>query len=642
MSNQPSMAQVTIKAIVLGIVLAIVLAGANAYLGLFAGMTVSASIPAAVISMGILRLFRSHTILENNIVQTTASAGEAVAAGVIFTMPALYLLGYWDTFDYWWVTAIAGIGGVLGVLFSVPLRRALIIEQKLPFPEGMATAEVLRSGASGGGGVKYLAGAALAGGFAKFCETGLRLWSGTAEGAAYIGRSVGYVGTNVSPALLSVGFIIGLNIAIVVFSGGAFAWYVLVPIYSAMPSLDPNLAAFAATNPDAIDFGYLIWDTKIRYVGVGAMLIGGVWSLIAMRGSLVASIRSATHAGKLKAGEGAVPDTERDMPLSWIVIGSILMVIPIYALYHNIVASAGVAAAMAVIMVVAGFVFSAVSSYMAGLVGSSNNPTSGMTIATLLFAALVLAALLGRDAANGAAAAVMIGAVVCVAAAIGGDNLQDLKAGYLVGATPWKQQIMLVVGAVASALVMAPILNLLLQAYGLGPATADTPNSLTAPQATLMASVASGVFGGGLPWGMVGLGVFVGAVVIALDKWLEHRGSTFRVPVLAAAIGIYLPLELLTPILFGGILAHLVSRWNARHGNPGSRATNLRNGTLFAAGLITGEALIGIIMAIPIVLSGERDVVAIADSPFGGFPGLAVVALLAWLLYRAATRREAT
>lgn len=634
-----TIAQITLKAVVLGVILAVVLAGANAYLGLFAGMTVSASIPAAVISMAVLRLFRSATILENNIVQTTASAGQSVAAGVIFTMPALYLIGYWQTFDYLWVATIAGLGGVLGVLFTVPLRRALIVERKLPFPEGVATAEVLKSGSSGAG-IKYLASAALAGGLAKFCEVGLRLWSGTAEAGAYLGRMVGYVGTNVSPALLAVGFIVGLNIAIVVFSGGVLAWYVFVPLFSAFPQLDPRIVEFMATQPGAVDLGYFIWNTKIRYIGVGAMLIGGVWSLIEMRGSLLDGVRSAAAAGKAEGGWRSVPETDRDLPMRGILIGSLAMVVPIYFFYHQIVTAVGVAAAMAIIMVLAGFLFSAVSSYMAGLVGSSNNPISGMTIATLLFSSLVLLAMLGPDAVNGPAAAILIGAVVCVAAAIGGDNLQDLKAGYIVGATPWKQQMMLAVGAVTSALVMAPVLNLLLQAYGLGPATPENPNSLTAPQATLMSSVALGVFGGNLPWSMIGIGILVGGATIATDKWLAHRGATFRIPVLAAAIGIYLPLELTTPIFFGGVLAYLVTRWNARNATTEQQTVNLRHGTLMAAGLITGEALLGIIMAIPIVISGERDVIAVAAEPFGGVPGLLVVALIAVGVYKACTRKS--
>src|SRR5512134_3752044 len=376
--------QITLKAVVLGVVLAAVLAGANAYLGLFAGMTVSSAIPAAVISMAVLRLFATHSILENNIVQTTASAGSSVAAGVVFTVPALYLMGYWSRFDFWWVLAIAGLGGVLGVLFSVPLRRALIIERQLPFPEGVATGEVLKAGASGSG-VAYLVGSALAGGVAKLGEIGLHLWSGTAEGARYVGNTVAYFGTNVSPALLAVGVIVGLNIGIVVFSGGALAWYVFVPIYSTFPELDPNLAEFVATQPGALDLGYEIWNTKIRYIGVGAMLIGGVWSLIDMRQSLVDGVRSARAAARA-GGWAGVAETERDIPMAWVLFGILALVAPLFLLYYNIVDSLFVALVMALIMIAGGFLFSAVSSYMAGLVGSSNNPISGMTIATLLFA----------------------------------------------------------------------------------------------------------------------------------------------------------------------------------------------------------------------------------------------------------------
>jgi putative OPT family oligopeptide transporter len=628
--------QITLKAVVLGVVLAAVLAGANAYLGLFAGMTVSSAIPAAVISMAVLRLFANHSILENNIVQTTASAGSSIAAGVVFTVPALYLMGFWDHFDFWWVLAIAGLGGVLGVLFSVPLRRALIIERKLPFPEGVATGEVLKAGGTGAG-VKYLVGAALAGGTAKLGEIGLHLWSGTAEFARYAGNTVLYFGTNVSPALLAVGVIVGLNIGIVVFSGGALAWYVFVPLYSTFPGLDPQLAEFVATQPSALDLGYEIWSTKIRYIGVGAMLIGGVWSLIDMRQSLVDGVRSARAAARA-GGWAGVAETERDIPMTWVLFGILALVVPIFLLYYNIVGSLFVALVMALIMIAGGFLFSAVSSYMAGLVGSSNNPISGMTIATLLFASLVLLALIGPDAARGPAAALLIGGVVCCAAAVGGDNLQDLKAGYIVGATPWKQQLMLAVGALVSAMVMAPVLNLLVDAYGIGVATAAHPNPLNAPQANLMASVAKGVFGGGLPWDMIGVGVAVGAAIIALDKWLERRRIDFRVPVLAAAIGIYLPLEVTTPILIGGIVAHLIAR-AVRTGDAARREHAGRLGMLTGAGLIAGEALMGIVMAVPIVVFQDRDVIAIADHPFGGWPGLVVAALILWGVYRVATRR---
>ena len=637
MNATASIPQITLKAFVLGVVLAAVLAGANAYLGLFAGMTVSSAIPAAVISMAVLRLFAQHSILENNIVQTTASAGSSVAAGVVFTVPALYLMGFWERFDFWWIMAIAGLGGVLGVLFSVPLRRALIIERKLPFPEGVATGEVLKAGDAGGSGVRYLIGAALAGGAAKLGEIGLHLWSGTAEMARYAGNTVLYFGTNVSPALLAVGVIVGLNIGIVVFSGGVLAWYFFVPLYSTFPHLDPRLADVIATNPEAIDLGYWIWSNKIRYIGVGAMLIGGVWSLIDMRQSLVDGVRSARAAAKA-GGWSGVAETERDIPMNWVLLGVLALVAPIGFLYFNIVGSVGVALVMALIMVAGGFLFSAVSSYMAGLVGSSNNPISGMTIATLLFASLVLLALIGPDPVVGPAAAILIGGVVCCAAAVGGDNLQDLKAGHIVGATPWKQQLMLAVGALVSAMVMAPVLNLLVEAYGIGVATAAHPNPLNAPQANLMASVAKGVFGGGLPWDMIAIGVGVGAAIIALDKWLAHTGNAFRVPVLAAAIGIYLPLEVTAPIFIGGVVAHFIAR-AVRDADAATRERAERMGMLTGAGLIAGEALMGIVMAVPIVVFQDRDVIAIADHPFGGWPGLAVAAAILWGVYRVATKR---
>jgi putative OPT family oligopeptide transporter len=294
-------------------------------------------------------------------------------------------------------------------------------------------------------------------------------------------------------------------------------------------------------------------------------------------------------------------------------------------------------------MIVAGFLFVSVSAYLAGLVGSSNNPVSGITIATILFASLVLILLLGRHSPIGAVAAIMIGAVVCCAAAVGGDNLQDLKAGYLVGATPWKQQLMLCIGAFSCALVMAPVLNLLAAAYGIGAPTPEHPNALAAPQANLMASVAKGMFGGELPWAMIEIGAVIGGIIIALDSWLKARGSSFRVPVLGAAIGIYLPLELMVPIFLGGLLAHLVERdQKVNVHDEAARDRIHRPGTLFSAGLITGEALMGILIAIPIVVSGKGDVLALPKQfQFGNFVGLVVLAVVAWLLYRAATKPEA-
>ena len=641
--NQPrELPQLTVKAIALGIILSMILAGANAYLGLFAGMTVSASIPAAVISMAVLRLFRESNILENNIVQTAASAGESLAAGVIFTIPALVILGYWSVFDYGWVTIIAGLGGLLGVLFTIPLRRSLIVEEGLAFPEGRATAEVLKVGEDPKSGVRQLALAAVTGALVKLGSSGLRLWSETAQTATFAGKGIAYIGTNVSPALLSVGYIVGLNIATLVCVGGAISWFIAIPIYSALYlESDALLSQMVAGGASATDVAFQIWTTQIRYMGVGAMLTGGVWALVSMRGSLVSGIRSGLHQMSAR-NKGAVDHTEQDTPMQLVLIGIAIFVVPIFFLYNNIHDSLGIGISlpMTIVMVIAGFLFSSVAAYMAGLVGSSNNPISGITIATILFSALLLLWLMGSGEEQnrvGPPAAILIGAVVCCAAAIAGDNMQDLKAGHLLGATPWKQQVMQGVGVVSAVLVMAPILNLLLQAYGIGIPTEERPNALLAPQATLMASVAQGVFGTGLPWGMVAIGAVIGVVIIGVDEYLKKIDAPWHAPVLAVAVGIYLPLELSVPIFLGGLIAHAVGRALTDR-SQADRERAMRLGILAAAGLITGEALLGIFLAIPIVVSGQPDILAISDEPLGGAPGLLVMAGIAVWVYRVATR----
>jgi len=634
--------QLTVRAVVLSIILAMILAAANAYLGLFAGLTIATAIPAAVVSMAVLRVLGGGTILENNIVQTGASAGSSIAAGVIFTIPALVILGYWQDFRYSWVLAIAGLGGLLGVLFSVPLRRTMIVEEPLAFPEGKAAAEVLKAGENPGQGIKTLAFSGALGALIKLAAaSGLRLIPDTAIGATFFGRYFAFMGTNLSPALLGVGYIVGLNVGIVVVAGSILSWNIAIPIYHAFfLDSDPALAA-KLVGQNAEDLGYAIWSAKIRYLGVGAMLIGGIWTLFSLRKSLASGIKSGLAAARKSSG-GVVAETDRDLPMKWMLIALVAFTIPLGILYQAIVHDWTVSIPMTIIMIVAGFLFVSVSGYLAGLVGSSNNPVSGITIATILFASLVLILLLGRHSPIGAVAAIMIGAVVCCAAAVGGDNLQDLKAGYLVGATPWKQQLMLCIGAFSCALVMAPVLNLLAAAYGIGAPTPEHPNALAAPQANLMASVAKGMFGGELPWTMIVLGAVVGALVIALDEVLKSRKSSFRVPVLGAAIGIYLPLELMVPIFLGGLLAHFVERKHKVNVHDEAERDRIhRPGTLFSAGLITGEALTGILIAIPIVISSRADVLALPKLfQFGQFVGLVVLAVVAGLLYRAATRPE--
>jgi len=639
--SHPAPPELTVRAVVLAIILGVILAAANAYLGLFAGMTIASAIPAAVVSMAVLKLMGGGHILENNIVATGASAGTAIATGVIFTMPALIILGYWDDFRFSWVLAIAGLGGLLGVFFSVPLRRSLIVEQGLAFPEGKAAAEVLRTGENPGAGLKILAGAASIGGLMKLSATsGLRLIPDTASMSAWFGKTLGYFGTNLSPALFGVGYIVGLNIGIVMLAGGVIAWNVAIPIYTTyFLAADPVLSVELA-GAGAEDAAYAIWSSQIRYLGVGAMLIGGIWTLFSLRNSLLSGIKSGIHAER-NSGEEAIPATERDIPMRFIMIGLIIFVIPLLILYQAIVNQWSVSIPMTIIMIVTGFLFVSVSAYMAGIVGSSNNPVSGLTIATILFAALVLAFLLGRDSPIGAVATIMIGAVVCCAACIGGDNLQDLKCGYMIGATPWKQQLMLAVGGVSSAFIMAPVLSLLAQAYGIGVPTEAHPNPLLAPQANLMASVANGIFGGELPWNMIGIGAGIGAVIIIIDEIQKKRGASFRTPVLACAVGIYLPVELSVPIFAGGLIAHLVERHVHQRDAEVDVEQIHQKGVLFSAGLITGEALMGIFIAIPIVVSGSADVLRLGEAwHFGGWLGLIMLTGVAVLLYRLAVRSD--
>jgi putative OPT family oligopeptide transporter len=648
-TTTPLPPQLTARAIILAIVLAMILAAANTYLGLFAGMTIASAIPAAVVSMAVLRVLGGGGILENNIVQTGGSAGASLASGVIFTIPALVILGFWDDFDFLWVVAIAALGGLLGVLFSVPLRRSLIVEQKLAFPEGKAAAEVLKTGENPAQGVRILGAAALGGGALKLAAaSGLGLIPDTAAVAGYVGRGIAYFGTNLSPALLAVGYIVGLNVGAVVLLGGVISWNVAIPLYAAF-GLDgnPDLAS-AVAGLDAESAAGVLWSRQIRYLGVGAMLVGGLWALFSLRGSLLSGVKSGLAAARAGAG-ATIAHTERDLPMNAVLIGIVLFTLPLLVLYQNIVGSFAVSVPMTIIMIVAGFLFCSVSAYMAGLVGTSNNPVSGITIGTILFSSLVLLVLMGPSSSTGPVAAIMIGAVVCCAACIAGDNLQDLKCGYIVGATPWRQQVMLAIGTFASALVLAPVLNLLASAYGIGVPTETHPDPLIAPQATLMASVAQGLFGGSLPWPTIGVGAVIGAVIIAIDEVLKAKRANVRVPVLAAAVGIYLPLELSVPIFAGGLLAWFCERALKARGRvtaPEDAERMGRKGMLFAAGVITGEALMGIVIAIPIVVAGRPDVLAlpaeyrIGASAAGEWLGLAVLALLAYWLYRTATSAE--
>lgn len=370
--------EITLKAVVLGVVLSAVLAGANAYLGLFAGMTVSASIPAAVISMGILSLFKKSNILENNIVQTAASAGESLAAGIIFTIPALVLMGYWVDFDYVEVAKISAIGGLIGVLFTVPLRRALIIEAKLRYPEGIATAEVLKAGeeaketttADASAGIKLIGIASLVGGLMKLAQQGFTMWHAAVEGARSVGGAIFGIGSDLSPALISVGYIVGRNIAILVFAGGLISWAFAIPIYSAIYGY----------SGDPMEAAWQIWNSQIRYLGVGAMVVGGIWSLLKLMKPLTQGIKASLDAVRHSQTGAAVRREERDFPINYVGFGLLALLVPVFFLYIGVLESANIAALLSVVMMIFGFLFSAVAAYMAGVVGSSNNPISGVRL----------------------------------------------------------------------------------------------------------------------------------------------------------------------------------------------------------------------------------------------------------------------
>lgn len=682
MSNQPQdfipyvraeddLPQITIKAVVLGVLLSAILAGANAYLGLKVGMTVSASIPASVISMAILRFFKRSNILENNIVQTAASAGESLAAGVIFTLPALILLRYWADFPFLDTMAIAMFGGVLGVLFTIPLRRALIIEQGLKFPEGVATGEVLKAGTEGGQGIKQIGLAGLFGAIYKLGQTGLKIFTGTVSGSITIGRSIFGMGTDLSVALLGVGYIVGLNIAIMVFAGGLISWLFGIPLYMAFA--DPAHVAQVVGHSKGYEAALEIWSQKIRYMGVGSMVVGGIWALISLAKPLKDGIMSSWEAvKKARSGQGhTILRTEQDMPINYVMWGILGLAIPIFIVFTQVIDTSNLPVTSglywttmgvgALFSLVAGFLFSSVAGYMAGLVGSSNNPISGVTIATILATALILLALLGtqlqfsvdtEQAKAAAAAAIVVGAMVACAAAIAGDNMQDLKAGQLVGATPYKQQIMQIVGVVAASLVIAPILSLLFNAYGMGgvlPRPGMNPDEmLSAPQATLMQSVAEGVFARNLEWNMIWIGAVIAVGIIILDKVLEAKGSDFRAPVLAVAVGIYLPIELTVPIFIGGMIAWYAARKVRKRAlatgeDPEAAETNAeQRGLLFSSGLITGEALIGIILAIPFAIQESTDALRIVPQSFVPYAnwlgGIAAIFFCIWL-YKVAIKK---
>ena len=618
----------TITSVLLGTVLAVIMAAANTYAGLYAGMTASASIPASVISMGILKgVLRRGTILENNMVQTIASSGESLAAGIIFTVPALVLTGVWSNFKFWPTTMIAMCGGLLGVLFMIPLRRNLIVEDKsLVYPEGFACAKVLEVGETGGSGAAYVFSAMGVGMVFKALVGGIQIVRETVEGAVRIGKSVLYFGSDMSLLLIGIGYVVGLNIAVLVFLGGAIAWFVAMPIYTALHPVAPGADLLGAVDA--------IWRTQIRYIGIGAMVVGGLASIVKMRGAIGKSLKTAIY-GHRHADVTAIPRTDQDMSQKAIFLMIAASVVGIFAVYLYLTHAVGITILSTVLMVFASFFFVAVASYLVGLVGSSNSPVSGMTICAILFASAILL-LAGMRGNEGILAALGIAGVVCCAASTAGDISQDLKTGYFLGATPRRQQWGEVIGATVPALVIAPVLMLLLKAYGIG---TGEPKALAAPQAQLFASIATSMFTDKpMPWLMVGLGLVIGGVILAIDEYLRKTGAAFRAYVMPLAVGIYLPFSLSVSILIGGFANLAVKQLSKNRKDEGAAE---HKGILWGSGLIAGEAVAAIIIAFLLVGLGKNEagesrlpVTLIDSAPVSILVFAAAIALMIYVAMR--------
>jgi putative OPT family oligopeptide transporter len=604
-------AELTPRVIVLGLGLAAVLGAANVYLGLKVGMTVSASIPAAVVAMLLLRrVLGGGTVLEANQVQTAASAGESLAAGILFTVPALVLIGVWTRFDFWATTLIAVAGGWLGVLFMIPMRRVFIEESsELPYPEAVACAAVLEAGNESAGpddGRAVLLGGLL-GAVVKLAASFFGLLQSSIESAFAVGgvRPV-FIGADLSPALLAVGYIVRIQVALQIFVGGAFGWLVLLPLAPEVVRIfapeSVELVRIASVDFEgaATDRAWALWSQGVRYVGVGAMAIGGLSALFRVRHGLRRALVELRN-GWISRRE---PDVSRiDLSPNIIALFTFVAIVIVAALYWRFTGDVAVTALATVIMVVASFFFVGVASYIVGLVGNSNSPVSGMTITAVLMTGAFLW-LFGYTGVQGMVATLGVAAIVCCAACTAGDVCNDLKTGSLVGATPRHQQKMQLAGVVVAAFVMAPVMQLLHDAYGIG------SRELAAPQASLFASLARGFFGGeDLPWGLVGLGVGVGISVLLLDAALARRQGSFRLHLMPIAVGLYLPFGLAVPIMIGGLI-----EWSGRRGVFADSAESAQRGILFASGVVAGEALVGVGVAMLIGLGIDAPITSFGSS----------------------------
>ena len=630
------LAELTLRGIILGGLITVLFTAANVYLGLKVGLTFATSIPAAVISMAILRFFKDANILENNIVQTIASAAGTLAA-IIFVLPGLILVGWWTGFPYWTTAAVCAVGGILGVMFSVPLRRALVTGSDLPYPEGVAAAEVLKVGAAADGdeenakGLRVIIlGSLVSAGFAILAA--MKLVAAEAVQNFRVATGASGVSTSFSMALIGVGHLVGLSVGAAMFFGMIIAWGGLMPYLT--HGFTGELDTVVKT----------VFRGQVRFIGAGTIGVAAIWTLLKILGPIIGGIRSAMAASRARAGGSILELTERDLPIG-IVGASILATLPpmAYLLWNF---SAGgpihdhpfaVIAGTILYILVIGIVIAAVCGYMAGLIGASNSPVSGVGILAVLGASLLLVAVFGHStdlARTNAliAYALFTTAIVFSVATISNDNLQDLKTGQLVGATPWKQQFALVLGVIFGSLVIPPILDLLNTAFTFQGAPNAKDTALAAPQAALISSLAKGVLGGDLDWRLIGAGAGIGVVVIFIDEMLGRAGK-MRLPPLGVGMGIYLPMALTLLIPVGALIGHFYDKWAKRTPNPEFAE---RMGTLAATGLIVGESLFGVVFAGIVGASGSDAPLAVVGKSFETIGLLAAPVVffgLIWLLY---------
>ena len=632
---EANLREFTFKAILLGAIMSAILGAANAYLGLKAGMTVAATFPAAVVAMAALRVFKG-TILEENTCRTTAAVGEALAAGAIFTIPAFLITGVWTTFHYVESTVLMLLGGILGVLFVTFLRRVLIEDATLPFPESVACAEIVKAGQKGSTGAGFVFGAMGMGVLLKLiqAENGVRMMAGSFSTFISFAQSkitmpFGPTSTHgggvfiqtpeASPAMMSVGFIIGPRLSSIVFAGGILAWFLLVPL---LLFVNPGFDTYLDTGKTWSDIANAVWRTQVRPLAVGSMIVAAFWTLFKMRKSLGAGIKRAIADMRkvAVAGEQETPRTEKDLPLKWVSIAILAMVVPIAYVYYTFCHSVAGAVVAAVVMTVAGFLFAAVAGFLVGTIGSSNNPISGLTLSTLIIAALLMVAI-GVRGNFGVAAVLGVATVVCCSSGVAGDIMQDLKAGHILGGTPWKMQLGCMIGVVVAALTLVIPLHLLHS----GTAGGIGGLNLSAPQAGLMAMLSKGIVGGSMAWPLVGVGA---AFTIAMI--LVGAPSPMLI-----AVGMYLPLTSTTPIFLGGIVKWLADGTAKRRGFDKEGMERLENtGTLIASGLIAGEALTGMGLAATTAAIGGTEVKPLLDIYGAAWPtGFVILAIAAAMMY---------